>query len=398
MKSLSTTGRIALAIASIAIAGSPPASAQPNVSTLVDGNGAVGDALVLDADGNMYATSFTSQVAKVDPAGNVTILTSDMSLTTGITLQDSTGTLFVCNNGSGMVITMPVAGGLLDTLLTGVGAGGLTLNATQDTLYMAQYQYHRVSRMALDGTDTLTPWVTTGLFGPVGIDFGDDGNLYVGNFTNGKIKKITPAGEVSLLVHPPNTSTIGYLTNAQGHIYATSFSGHQIWKISYDGTPELYAGTGTPGHTDGPALLAQFNQPNGIAMSVVGDTLNIWVSEYATKNIRRIIEVNGVTSVITEDGPDAVDFRLGAAYPNPFRNGTSFVLDVDHPSEVRLSVHDSTGRRVRTLETGRSFARGTHVVRWDGSDESARPTAAGVYFLRARAGESIVSRRVIRVP
>ncbi|HMB68330.1 MAG TPA: hypothetical protein VKU85_03430, partial [bacterium] len=133
----SLTSRVLAGTLLVALAGAPPAPAQ--VSTLVSGNPAVGDAIVLDDAGDIFVTSYSSQVATVDQAGTVTVLATDMSLTTGLTLHAPTSTLYVGNNGTGTIRTVPVTGGASSVFLTGVGAVGLAQNASEDTLYVAHY-------------------------------------------------------------------------------------------------------------------------------------------------------------------------------------------------------------------------------------------------------------------
>ncbi|CAN0571293.1 unnamed protein product, partial [Laminaria digitata] len=65
------------------------------------------------------------------------------------------------------------------------------------------------------------------------------------------------------------------LVAAHGGLYATSFSGHRIWRIDAQGQAEVFAGTGVRGSQDGAGLSATFNAPNGIAASADGRTLYV---------------------------------------------------------------------------------------------------------------------------
>jgi hypothetical protein len=75
------------------------------------------------------------------------------------------------------------------------------------------------------------------------------------------------------------------------------------------------------------------------------------------------------------------DFELGAATPNPFRDGTAVSFTLSRPTTVSLAVFDTAGRRVRTLVEGERTA-GTQEAHWDGRDASGSRVAAGVYFVR----------------
>jgi len=64
--------------------------------------------------------------------------------------------------------------------------------------------------------------------------------------------------------------------------------------------------------------------------------------------------------------------------PNPFNPGTTLRFRLERDAEVRLTLVDVRGRRVRVLAQG-SRAAGETSLRWDGRDEAGRPVASGVY-------------------
>jgi hypothetical protein len=103
-------------------------------------------------------------------------------------------------------------------------------------------------------------------------------------------------------------------------------------------------------------------------------------------------EVSGPVAV----GPEArTSLRL--ASPNPFRGAAELDLVVARPgTEVEVTIHDVTGRRVVTLAEGPRAA-GAHVLRWNGHDARGREAGAGVYFARMRAGDDTVTRKLVRI-
>ena len=68
-----------------------------------------------------------------------------------------------------------------------------------------------------------------------------------------------------------------------------------------------------------------------------------------------------------------------AAYPNPFRAGTTIRFDLARAAATRLTVHDVAGRVVFTRDLGELPA-GSHQVAWDGRDTGGRRLAPGSYF------------------
>jgi hypothetical protein len=64
-------------------------------------------------------------------------------------------------------------------------------------------------------------------------------------------------------------------------------------------------------------------------------------------------------------------------------------------NQVVADVHDSRGRRVRSLLAG-PLNRGQHVIVWDGRTTGGDPAPPGVYFLNLRAGRDRVTDKVVR--
>jgi len=89
-----------------------------------------------------------------------------------------------------------------------------------------------------------------------------------------------------------------------------------------------------------------------------------------------------VTSSETEQ-PDAIgSWFVGGAYPNPFDNRTTILLDVPEPAHVKLEVFDSIGRRV-ALVGDEAVSAGLRPYFLD-----AGGLSAGVYLYRLSAAST----------
>jgi hypothetical protein len=73
---------------------------------------------------------------------------------------------------------------------------------------------------------------------------------------------------------------------------------------------------------------------------------------------------------------------LGRAYPNPFREQSSFSLTMEKDQDVQITVFDIVGRRVRTLHRGRLVSGSMHRFELDGRD-----LTSGIYIVQV-TGES----------
>ena len=80
--------------------------------------------------------------------------------------------------------------------------------------------------------------------------------------------------------------------------------------------------------------------------------------------------------------------------PNPFNPRTRIQFELPHSDAVKLTIHDTLGRRVRTLVSGTHVA-GRHQVHWDGRDGGGGSVSSGVYFIRLATSESSLARRIL---
>lgn len=336
-----------------------PSQAQWTVSTLVEGPAGLDDAISIDSEGNLYVSHYEgTTVKKVTPDGVVSTFVSGLLSPNGTTIA-ADGTLFV-TNATGSRITRVSPDGTIDqTFATGLqNPAGVALNATGDTLYVSQYQLSRITRFPLADPSQKEVYVSgSPLNGPVGMAFGPDGSLLVGNFNDGRLVRVASDRSMSTVATIPQW--MGAMTVSGDDIYATSLSTNRIYRIGMDGSTELIAGDRPAGSTDGPGLDARFNGPNGIAATASGDTL--YVTDYNTQSVRMMVRS---TSTATESSPD-----LGAlpVYPNPFR--TTLTVPASPREETR--IFDVQGRLVATLPSS------DLPMQWDGAD--VRP---GLYILQ----------------
>lgn len=94
--------------------------------------------------------------------------------------------------------------------------------------------------------------------------------------------------------------------------------------------------------------------------------------------------------------PPPERLALSAVRPNPFASSTRIEFTMPRSGDVRLSIHDVSGRRVRVLVSGSRDA-GAHRQVWDGRTATGERAAPGVYFVRLTAlGESRTAKVVAR--
>jgi hypothetical protein len=87
-------------------------------------------------------------------------------------------------------------------------------------------------------------------------------------------------------------------------------------------------------------------------------------------------------------------YALHQNFPNPFNPRTSIRFSLPEASDVKLSIYNVLGQRVRLLAE-RRFDAGSHDLLWDGRDGSGQAVASGVYFYRLEAPAFTHERRML---
>jgi hypothetical protein len=86
--------------------------------------------------------------------------------------------------------------------------------------------------------------------------------------------------------------------------------------------------------------------------------------------------------------------KLNQNYPNPFNPSTSISYDLATGENVELTIHNLIGQPVRTLVQGYQSA-GTHSALWDGKNAAGKEVAGGIYLYRLKAGDQVLTRKMV---
>jgi hypothetical protein len=81
-------------------------------------------------------------------------------------------------------------------------------------------------------------------------------------------------------------------------------------------------------------------------------------------------------------------------HPNPFNLNTEIHYCIPRGGEVKLTVYDLLGRRVRTLLDGYQNC-GCRSVNWDGKDEQGNNVASGIYFYKLDSQEVTQTKKML---
>ena len=91
--------------------------------------------------------------------------------------------------------------------------------------------------------------------------------------------------------------------------------------------------------------------------------------------------------------------ELLANYPNPFNPETWIPYRLAEDADVKLTIYDSKGRVVRSIDVGYQVAgvyeNRSRAVYFDGRNASGEPVSSGVYFYHLSAGDYSATRRML---
>lgn len=103
-----------------------------------------------------------------------------------------------------------------------------------------------------------------------------------------------------------------------------------------------------------------------------------------------------VNDPVAEMRPAAHRTRLYANVPNPCNPATSIRFDIAQPCLVQLDIVSLSGRKIKTI-VNEYMPAATYERIWNGSDDSGRAVASGIYFYRLTAGEKEFTNKMILI-
>jgi len=109
-----------------------------------------------------------------------------------------------------------------------------------------------------------------------------------------------------------------------------------------------------------------------------------------------VLKVNESSDVqeITENPNNPRVFALFQNQPNPFNPETQIRYSLPRPDQVRLTIYNLLGQKVKTLFDGYQNA-GIHSLIWDGKNNDGVPLSSGIYFYQLIAGNYEQTRKMV---
>lgn len=200
-------------------------------------------------------------------------------------------------------------------------------------------------------------------------------------YNTGKIVTGASGSTTGSITNPDSSVTLNFsapddvAVDAAGNVYVADYGNNMIRKISPDGVVTTLAGSGNIGAVNATGALASFNGPSGLAVDAAG---NVYVADSGNDVIRKITP-GGVVTILA--GTVAVVDTSNAITAEPSFSGPSGVA-VDASGNVYVAdAGNNKVRKVSPSGTISTFAGSGVAGADDGKDTSAtfnNPTGVAV--------------------
>lgn len=152
---------------------------------------------------------------------------------------------------------------------------------------------------------------------PNGLAVDGDGNLFIADSNNNRIRKVSPAGIITTVAGngvagfggdggPATSAQLRYpegvAVDANGNLFIADAHNNRIRKVTPAGIITTVAGDGTAGFggDGGPADAAQLNYPTSVALDGAG---NLFIADYYNNRVRKVFL--DTTLALTGISPDS---------------------------------------------------------------------------------------------
>ncbi len=219
------------------------------------------------------------------------------------------------------------------------------------------------------------PATAASLTRPTGIAIDNQGNIYIADRDNRRIRKIDSNGNITTVAGDGSenstgdgglageaqlVSAYGLTVDNAGNVYFSEHLNHKVRRIDVTGFITTIAGNGLAGFSgDGDfSTSAQLDTPKGLA---VDDAGNVYIADSGNHRIRKI-ETTGIISTVAGDGQTK---KTGESIVGPIYGGTyggdgwfavraqlNFPNDVAVDSLGNLYIADTNNNRLRMVSQG----------------------------------------------
>jgi sugar lactone lactonase YvrE len=215
---------------------------------------------------------------------------------------------------------------------------------------------------------------------PSALAIDEEGNLYVADTGNNRIRKVTPEGAVTTLAGEGTAgfrdgpahdaqfnAPVGVAVGREGRVYVADTYNDRIRLITKEGLVSTLAGTGATGYADGNALSAAlFDTPCAV---VANDAGELFIADTGNDRVRKltkegqVVTLNVAAPSAPPDGetPEELSNPAGLALTH---DGFLYVTELDR-GRIRQLAPDGTGRVIAGRGSGFADGEGLKAARFN---------------------------------
>jgi uncharacterized protein (TIGR03437 family) len=359
--------------------------------------------VAVDSSGNVYIADLVNlRIRKLTSGGTISTVagngkysysgdggqaTSAQLNTPQAVAADSSGNLYIADTVNNVVRKVTAAGVISTIAGNGTagsgGDGGAATSAQLHSpqgiavdanggIYIADTQNARVRKITNGTINTVAGSGTAGFGGdsgaatsaqlniPAGLAVDGAGNLYIADFSNNRVRKVTPGGTITTLAGNglegysgdggPATGAqlatpVGLATDSSGNVYIADTGNNAVRVVNSSGIVSTVAGNGLAGYSGdgGPAVSAMVGNPSGVALDASG---NLYISDGSVR-VRKVYS-SGFINTIAGNGTRGYSGDGGVG---PFAT-MSGPAGIALASNGNLYIADSGNSAVRELLLG----------------------------------------------
>ena len=332
------------------------------IITTVAGNGAFGfsgdggpatqaslttpNGVAIASDGSIYiADSDSNRVRRVGPDGIITTVAGNGIFGSG---------------GDGGPATQAQLGQPFGVAL-----------APDGSLYIADYANNRVRRVGPDGIITTVAGIgrQAGINGPIAVAVASDGSVYISDFNNHVIQRVGPDGVITAVAgvfaagfggdggaatQASLNGPLGVAVGPDGNIYIADRGNRRIRRVRADGIISTVAGDGMfgSGGDGGPAMAAQLSSAWGVAVAPDG---SVYIADDLENRVRRVGAAlpngGGAFAIASEDGTELYAFADDSRHGRTLNALTGAVrYEFTYGADGRVTAVTDGDGNVTTIE------------------------------------------------
>ena len=342
------------------------------------------------------------QILKFDENGEnpEVFINSNLAWPQDIVFIEDQDIVLISNLNSGTITKHNSAtGAFIKNFATGISGPTRMKIGADSLLYVLQWTGNgKVRRYQLDGT-FVDEFTSVGVPQSIGIDWDENGNLYISCYGGDNVRKFdTNGNDLGLFINSNLLGPTNIWFDAAGDMLVSDYNGTAVKRFDSAGIyvsdflTGLSNSEGVDFFPNGNILIG-----NGATSSVkLFDNAGNYLEDFISSGAGNLLTPNAV--VIRENNAVSVsgsgnsfinNYILEQNYPNPFNPGTIISFSIPNSEFTQLKIYDALGTEINSLVNEYKQS-GNYDIEFN-----AENLPTGIYFYRLISGNYSDTKKMI---